>query len=157
MLNENNEKTTKQDIFMSVFHLIKNIEKQFNHIERELLQDQPKIDKSIITPPQLFVLRLLWIEDGFALKFLATAAKCSRSTMTGVVDTMEKNGLVTRVPNPKDGRSTLVKLTALGKNLRRYTLPLDEYMMTHCKNISKEELQMLTLLLKKFSNSLENY
>ncbi|MFX1502435.1 MAG: MarR family winged helix-turn-helix transcriptional regulator, partial [Promethearchaeota archaeon] len=110
MLNENNEKKTKQDLFMSVFHLIKNIEKQFNHIERELLQDQPKIDKNIITPPQLFVLRLLWIEDGFALKYLATTAKCSRSTMTGVVDTMEKNGLVTRVPNPKDGRSTLVKL-----------------------------------------------
>ena len=142
MIQEKNERIIKQDLFMEVFHLVKKIEKQFNHVERELLQKQPRIDKKTITPPQIFVLRILWIEDGFPLKYLATAARCSRSTMTGVVDTMVKNGLVTRVPNPKDGRSTLVKLTTLGKSLRRYTLPLDEYMMTHCKNISKEELQM---------------
>ncbi len=154
MIQEKNEDIIKEDLFMDLFHLIKRIGKDFDYIEREILLKRPKISMKEITPPQLFILRILWKEDGFPLKYLATAAKCSRSTMSGVVDTMEKNGLIIRVPNPKDGRSTLIKLTELGNDIKRFTPPLDTYLMSHCKDISKEELQMLILLLKKFSSSL---
>ena len=145
-----------EDLFMKLFYLIKKVDKQFDHIERQLLQERPKIEKRNITPPQVFVLRVLWYEDGLPLNNLADLARCSRSTMTGIIDTMEKNGLVNRVPNPKDGRSTLVKLTNIGKEIRHYAPPLDTYMMEHCKEISKEELQTLILLFKKFSNCLES-
>jgi DNA-binding MarR family transcriptional regulator len=155
MKEEKNEDIIKQDLFMDLFHLIKKIGKDFDYIEREILLKRPKISIKEITPPQLFILRILWHEDGLPLKYLATAAKCSRSTMTGVVDTMEKNSLVTRIPNPEDGRSTLVKLTDMGNDLKRFTPPLDSYLISHCKDISKEELQTLIILLKKFSNSLE--
>lgn len=37
------------------------------------------------------------------------------STMTSMLDRMEKNGLVARKPNPKDRRSLLVAATAKGK------------------------------------------
>ncbi|MFX1276432.1 MAG: MarR family winged helix-turn-helix transcriptional regulator [Promethearchaeota archaeon] len=141
---------TMEDLFMELFYLVKKVEKQFNKIERKLLQERPKIDKKNITPPQFFVLRILWYQDGFPLNHLAKLARCSRSTMTGIIDTMEKNGLIKRIPNPKDGRSTLVKLTNVGRELRHYAPPLDTYMMEHCETFSKEELQMLILLLKKF-------
>jgi len=153
---KNSRDTKTEDLFMELFYLIKRVDKQFDQIERRLLQERPKIDRRNITPPQFFVLRILWYEDGFPLKYLANLAKCSRSTMTGIIDTMEKNGLVMRVPNPKDGRSTLVNLTNIGKELRHYAPPLDTYMMEHCKEISKEELQMLILLFKKFANCLES-
>lgn len=143
-----------EDLFMELFYLIKKVEKQFDKIERQLLQERPKIDKRNITPPQFFVLRVLWYEDGFPIKHLAKVAGCSRSTMTGIIDTMEKNGLINRIPNPKDGRSTLVKLTSIGRDLRHYAPPLDSYMMEHCEEISKEELQTLLLLFGKFSKCL---
>jgi MarR family transcriptional regulator for hemolysin len=62
---------------------------------------------------------LLALEDGSALtqKALAERAGVKQATMTATVTRMERDGLVTLLPNPQDGRSTLVALTplALGK------------------------------------------
>ena len=154
MISEHNS-ILQRDLFMDLYHLIKIIDKQFDQIERQLLEQRPK-KRINITPPQLFVLRFLWEEDGFPLNYLANAAKCSRSSMSSLIDTMENNGLVIREQNPRDGRSILVKLTEAGREIRHFTPPLDNFMINQCENISKEELQTLNLLLKKFSKSLEN-
>ena len=62
---------------------------------------------------------LLALEDGSALtqKALAERAGVKQATMTATLTRMERDGLVTLLPNPDDGRSTLVALTpeALGK------------------------------------------
>jgi len=62
---------------------------------------------------------LLALEDGSALtqKALAERAGVKQATMTATLTRMERDGLVTLLPNPADGRSTLVALTplALGK------------------------------------------
>ena len=62
---------------------------------------------------------LLALEDGSALtqKALAESAGVKQATMTATLTRMERDGLVTLLPNPADGRSTLVALTplALGK------------------------------------------
>src|SRR6218665_458839 len=62
---------------------------------------------------------LLALENGAALtqKALAERAGVEQATMTATLTRMERDGLVTRRPNPEDGRSTLVALTplALGK------------------------------------------
>lgn len=58
---------------------------------------------------------LLALEDGAALtqKALAERATVEQATMTATLARMERDGLVTRRPNPDDGRSTLVALTPL--------------------------------------------
>lgn len=62
---------------------------------------------------------LLALEDGSAQtqKTLAERAGVEQATMTATLTRMERDGLVSRRPNPEDGRSTLVALTplALGK------------------------------------------
>ena len=62
---------------------------------------------------------LLALESGAALtqKAVAERAGVEQATMTATLTRMERDGLVTRRPNPDDGRSTLVALTplALGK------------------------------------------
>jgi MarR family transcriptional regulator for hemolysin len=62
---------------------------------------------------------LLALEGGEALtqKALAERAAVEQATMTATLTRMERDGLVSRRPNPEDGRSTLVALTplALGK------------------------------------------
>ena len=55
---------------------------------------------------------------------LATAMVTS-ATMTNRIDQLEKAGLVERLPNPDDGRSVLVGLTAKGRAL------VDEAVATH--------------------------
>jgi DNA-binding MarR family transcriptional regulator len=109
-----------------------------------------------ITPPQLFILRALWTEDGWSLKYLASLAKVSQATMTGIIDTMEKNKLVKRIPNPEDGRSILIKLTKQGGDLKKYKPPIDLNKIDYFKAFKPEELEKLNWLLEKLSNSIKS-
>jgi len=54
---------------------------------------------------------------------LADAAGVTRATMTGLVDTLERDGLVTREPDPDDRRMMSVLLTAKGDKFLREFLP----------------------------------
>lgn len=58
---------------------------------------------------------LLALEDVSALtqKALAERATVEQATMAATLTRMERDGLVTRRPNPEDGRSALVALTPL--------------------------------------------
>ena len=54
---------------------------------------------------------------------LADMAGCTRATMTGLVDTLERDSLVKRVPDAKDRRMMTVSLTAKGSALLNNLLP----------------------------------
>ena len=54
---------------------------------------------------------------------LADEAGVKRATMTGLVDTLEKDGLVTRKNDSADRRAVLVKLTRAGRRLLDQMLP----------------------------------
>jgi MarR family transcriptional regulator for hemolysin len=57
------------------------------------------------------------LQDGKALtqKDLAISAAVEQPTMANTLARMERDGLVARRPDPKDGRSALVELTTLGE------------------------------------------
>jgi len=54
---------------------------------------------------------------------LADAAGVTRATMTGLVDTLERDGLVKREPDPNDRRMMSVVLTAKGEKFLHGFLP----------------------------------
>ena len=153
-LNENRDKE-QLDLANKISHQIRKIGKQLDQHERELFRYH---GVQGVTPPQLFILRILWMDEsegGWSLKYLSNLAKVSGATMTGIIDTMEKNGLAVRVPNPKDKRSMLVKLTKKGDNLKRYKPPIDKDVNHHFSSFSREELKFLQILLEKLSKSME--
>ena len=62
--------------------------------------------------------RLMSMLDQFGpstVGWLATADRCSQPTMTGIVNGLAEKGWVQRDPNPDDSRSTLVSMTAEGR------------------------------------------
>jgi DNA-binding MarR family transcriptional regulator len=61
---------------------------------------------------------------------LADAAGVTRATMTGLIDTLERDGLVKREPDPDDRRMMSVLLTARGERF------LDDFLPGHFKLIS---------------------
>jgi DNA-binding MarR family transcriptional regulator len=133
---------------VDVFELINILNKRYEKLQRDNIQ------KLELTPTQLFILRELWRSDGQQFKDLADTCSCSRSTITGVVDTMEKKDLVSRESNPADRRSLLVKLTIKGKNLKIETPPLESMVNGCCPEINQEEIEKLGELLQKLLNSL---
>jgi DNA-binding MarR family transcriptional regulator len=54
---------------------------------------------------------------------LADMAGVTRATMTGLIDTLERDGLVTRTPDPNDRRMMSVSLTAHGRTRMQQILP----------------------------------
>jgi len=59
---------------------------------------------------------------GMKIKDLCRCAGIEPSTMTGLIDRMESDGLVVRVSAPTDRRALNVELTPLGEALREETM-----------------------------------
>ncbi|MFW9865457.1 MAG: MarR family winged helix-turn-helix transcriptional regulator [Candidatus Thorarchaeota archaeon] len=135
--------------FSEIFQLINILNKKYKNLQRRVI----KVES--LTPPQYSILTELWKSDGKQFKELASACCCSPSTITGIIDTMEKNDLVYRKPNPNDRRSLLVKLTDKGKEIQRSTPPIKVVLTNCCEGFTPKEAEQLTYLLNKLSNSFE--
>jgi len=81
---------------------------------------------------------------------LAEHAKVSRATVTGLLDTMERAGLLARAADPHDRRASNVKITALGKTLLRKVQPqLMKWSQGILSALSLTERNQLVKLLRK--------
>jgi DNA-binding MarR family transcriptional regulator len=133
----------------AIFERIEGLEKRLKQFQGQTLKD------AHLTPPQYFVLSLLAERDGRPFKELAEALGCTPATVTGIVDTMEKKGLVARGPNPADRRSLLVNMTAKGQALLKATPGLEKVFAGCCCDVLPDrEMRELGRLLKKLSDTL---
>ena len=132
-----------------IFDLIEELHKRLKQFQGKTLKEAG------LTPPQYFILTLLAKKDRRPFKELAELLTCSRATVTGIVDTMERKGLVGRSPHPDDRRSLLVILTEKGLALIQATPELDEtFGGCCCDLLSPKEFQELSKLLRKVSIAL---
>ncbi len=158
MSNKSSQKDVS-DISAEISSLVKKISKQFDQIDQKLFRT---CGVSGLTPPQLFILRnVARSKEGITFKILAELAHCSRSTITGVVDTMEREKLVYREQNPSDRRSILVKIDKEGnrvlEQLYKYKPPIKLDMIDFFFNMTPEELQNIVQLLNKLTNSIDEH
>ncbi|WP_432970945.1 MarR family winged helix-turn-helix transcriptional regulator [Dactylosporangium sp. CA-233914] len=68
-------------------------------------------------PPQQLQLLCMLIDGPVGMSELGRLMHLERSTMTGLVDRVEKRGLVARVPDPADRRACVVTLHDDGRRL----------------------------------------
>ena len=80
-----------------------------NYTERNLLNE---FNLSFSGFTALWV---LWVSGPMESRALAQESGVSKSTLTGVVKTLERLGLVARASHPTDGRRVRVEATAAGK------------------------------------------
>jgi DNA-binding MarR family transcriptional regulator len=81
---------------------------------------------------------------------LADAAGVTRATMTGLVDTLERDGLVRRVPDKEDRRMMSVILTPKARQFLSDMLPGHfQLMAALTSTLSESERQTLVALLNK--------
>ena len=70
-----------------------------------------------LTGPQLTVVKMLEQVGDLSLSELSDAIRAQNSTMTGIVDRMEREGIVERVRSTEDRRVVRIHLTDKGKKL----------------------------------------
>ena len=76
-----------------------------------------------LTQAQFDVIATLGNTEGFAMRELSAKTLIAKGTLTGVIDRLEKKGLVTRATNPEDRRSFVVALTHEGDALFQRIFP----------------------------------
>ena len=142
------EETYQPGSMPEIFQLVELASRKLTQIQRDTIRTAG------LTPPQYFVLSLLWEQDDRTFKELAAAASCSPATMTGIVDTLEGKGLVRREPNPHDRRSLLARLTPEGQAMQNSTPSLEGIFACCCAGLNADEARELSRLLRRLVDSL---
>jgi DNA-binding MarR family transcriptional regulator len=86
---------------------------------------------------QWAVLLFLWARDGLSQAELSRLVAIEPPTMVRTIDRMVRDGLVTRAPDPDDGRLSRIYLTERARSLRDELVPL-------AAAVNEEILQRLT-------------
>lgn len=79
-----------------------------------------------------------------------------RSTVTGVLQSMEKNEYITRESVSYDARLKKIVLTQKGKDVYNHIMSeIEKFEKQITKDVSEEELEMFANILNKFKKNLE--
>lgn len=102
------------------------------------------------------ILYVLWSRDGISLRELADKTGLAPTTLTSMVDRMEKAGLVFRMPDKNDRRKTLLALTAKAKNLEQdYKAVSDKMSEIFYKGFSNEEIRNCEAMLARILDNMK--
>jgi MarR family 2-MHQ and catechol resistance regulon transcriptional repressor len=120
-------------------------------------KDEPHIHSLGLTPSQFDVIATLGDTEGMTCKELSEKTLVTKGTLTGVLDRLEKKGLVERVPSREDRRCTLIRLTPKGDARFREVFPAHiEYMRPHFQRaLTATEAGTLRELLLRLKDSFE--
>ncbi|MEN6292191.1 MarR family winged helix-turn-helix transcriptional regulator [Methanobacterium sp. MBAC-LM] len=103
-----------------------------------------------ITPVQFYVLSALWDKDEIKFKDLARRLDMDGSTLTGILDRMEKRGFIKRKEDPDDRRSILVCLTNESKEIRPQMIEIAQDLDHEFRDkVPDEEFRTLLKVLDK--------
>lgn len=83
-----------------------------------------------VKPAYLGVLMSLWREDGLKAIELGRRAGLEPSTMTGLLDRMERDELVKREDDPEDRRAHRILLTDNGRDYEKRVMPVIDEILT---------------------------
>lgn len=105
---------------------------------------------------QWSVLRILWDIEGLTQVELADRMRVEKASLTGVLEGMERRGLILRVRNEDDRRKINITLTAQGRRLKRQLLPYAaEINRKATRGMSGAEKAQLRGLMEKLIQNLE--
>ena len=106
-----------------------------------------------ITPSQYGILNCLWINDGTCLPRQIAELLClENSTVSGILDRMQKKDLIDRVINPENRREILVMITPKGEALKAPVLKIiDEVNEEVLKDFSPKETEFIRKSLRQIA------
>jgi len=101
-----------------------------------------------LSAPEINVLACLADTEQPTVRQLGDATGQRPSTLTGVLDRLERRKLVRRRPNPRDRRSTLIVLTAPGRDAGREVADAFERVAVRIPPNTAAEMQRLLSVLE---------
>jgi DNA-binding MarR family transcriptional regulator len=99
---------------------------------------------------------LSWHEEGLRMSALSMHMKVSNGNVTGIVESLIREGLVLRKVAPDDKRAATVSLTSLGhQRFQQMALAHEEWVNGMFANLDSEQLDLLAGLLEQLGEDEE--
>lgn len=96
------------------------------------------------------VIFALWGEDKVPIKKLVEKTSLDKATLTGIIDRLERDGFVCRVPSLDDKRATLISRTGKDEIFKKKVPKVsDEQNALFYKGFSKKEIEVFENYLKR--------
>ncbi|MBL51336.1 MAG: hypothetical protein CMG57_05200 [Candidatus Marinimicrobia bacterium] len=145
----NNEKLESDlDLFMLIGQIQKLSTKRFVQNSHNY-----KLDISL---DQWIVLGPVWKNEGISQKNIADYCGKDKTSVTKIIDTLEKKNLVVRVSDQLDHRIKRIVLSNKGKKLFLDALPVMEQTRNELRTgINDQEIETLKNILTKIYNNLK--
>jgi DNA-binding MarR family transcriptional regulator len=126
-----------------------------NRMARQMAHDlAERIRPAGVAIGQWAVLLGLWARDGMTQAELSRVVAIEPPTVVRTVDRMVRDGLVTRAPDPDDGRLSRIYLTERARSLRDELVPLAAAVNAEILNgLTANEGRTLRRLLAKLATN----
>lgn len=127
------------------------------HIARELSVHSKFIqDNYNITVPQLVCLREISDNEPISLGKLTRSLHLNNSTVTGIIDRLEKRGLVRRVRQSRDRRQIHVEVTGEGRRfITQAPKPLQEHFIEQISRMDPLEVDKILWAIDTLADMLQ--
>ena len=138
----NDNKDSDQQLVEPVFiHITKRL-RQIAHATNK--HSKYLHEKYKVTAPQIICLREILEHGPISFSKLTKIVALDNSTLTGIIDRLEKQGLVQRIRSVTDRRQILVSITETGITfLKDIPPPISENFIEGLKKYSDEEIKLI--------------
>lgn len=136
--------------------IISTISKIHNGANKLIIEELKKNDLSGLAPSHGDILIKLYnFEDGVTMREISEGINKDKSTITALVNKLEKLELVEKLKSNTDSRSTIIRLTKKGLDTKPVVLGKvsSKLLEQTYKGFSKEEKENLCLLLEKMKDN----
>ena len=115
-------------------------------------------DVDAFNGPQGRILYVLWQEDGVPIKTISEKSGLAITSLTTMLERMEKSELISRRQNEADRRKTLLFLTQKARNLKQDYDSVSEQMgEIYYDGFTKKEIIEFESYLERIMNNLEKW
>lgn len=100
----------------------------------------------------------MWNEDGIPQQQIANAFAKDKTSMTRLLNNMERNQLISRKQSPNDKRNNYIYLTDKSNSLKIESIKIAEKsLLETIGNIDHLDLKLSRKVMKQINKNLENY
>lgn len=136
------------------FHVTK-IKQLSDRIFEKILSDK---NVDAFNGAQGRILYVLWQEDGISIRSLSDQCGLAITSLTTMLERMEKSGLINRIQDTRDKRKTLLYLTDKARNLKSdYDSVSDQMGDVFYQGFSDDEIQTFEAYLERIRINLEGW
>jgi DNA-binding MarR family transcriptional regulator len=109
-----------------------------------------------INPAQGRIMFVLWQNDGIAINDLSKETSLSKSTLTSMLDRLEKTGFIRRQASDKDRRKIYIWRTEKDKSFQKQYVRVSEKMTgIYYKGFTEQEMESFEHMLKRILDNLK--